>query len=282
MRLRNKLSRRAQVTWAIAVAVMFGGGWLLIWKWPHLKLQYVIAFASPDLKSAMAKRAPRLDLPEETPSHWIPIDLGLVSLSLPTPIEKIEAQGHCGVSIKTQGLHILIGDLFKGREIRDGTGPSLGLRLYANGKWRDAGFMEFSHAAQSASSADFHWNNSLDEVFALRHLLIVKLLNGQVDTRLFSSRNAQGMVSIFRNHKSADGDVDFLTVLAATNDERDYVNLWCIFPPNAGEHEIPNLLASIRFPDEKYGGSADNLAQHIASIVSKWVASTQPAQPAQP
>lgn len=279
MKLRNKLSRRAQVISAIAVALVFGGGWLVVWKWPHLKLRYVIARTSPELRAAMAKRAPRLDVPKDPPSHWIPIDLGIASISVPPPIEKIEAQGRTGVLIKARGVHIQIGDLFKGREIGEDPRAGLLFRLYSNGHWRAVGFMEFSRTAHSASSADFRWDNSWEELLALQQLLIVKMSRGQVDTRLFSTPHTQGMVSVFLNQKSADGDVDFLPVLAAPNDERDYVLLWCHFPANTGGHAIPELLASIRFPNERYGGSDEDLARHIASIATTQPASTQPAQP---
>lgn len=227
----------------------------------------------------MAKRAPRLDVPKDPPSHWIPIDLGIASISVPPPIEKIEAQGRTGVLIKARDVHIQIGDLFKGREIGEDPRAGLLCRLYSNGHWRAVGFMEFSRTAHSASSADFRWDNSWEELLALQQLLIVKMSNGQVDTRLFSTPHTQGMVSVFPDQKSADGDVDFLSVFAARNDERDYVLLWCYFPPNTGGRSIPALLASIRFPDERYSGTAEDLARHIDTLVRNWASSTQPAQP---
>lgn len=224
-------------------------------------------------------RAASLELSETAPANWISVNLGLLSLSVPPPIEWIEPRRQLGVCFKGGHITIETLDLLHARGVVEGAKADQGFELFSNGSWRSAGYMEYAHAARLASSLDFRWNSSLEEVLSLQHLLAFKAICGSVHTRLFSTRDVFGMVSVFENQKAAQGDIDYVGIFVAPTDERDHVILWCSFPPKTGVRDVPNLIASIRFPMERYSGSAEELAQHIATIVANWTSSTQPAQP---
>lgn len=280
MKVRNKISRRAQVISAIAVAIVFGGGWLVVWKWPHLNLRFAIARASPELRAAMAKTASTLTMPNGVPAGWIPIDLALVEISVPPPVERIEAKDHTGIFIKLKNLEIYTGDLLAGRELVDDARARTSLRLFSNGNWRSADFVEYARAAHLASSTDFRWGFSLDEVYAMQQFLLFKGLNRVGDTRLFRGPHATGMVTLNHITSQPTGEeFGIVRILATTHDERDYVNLSCKFPSQAGAREIPTMLASFRFPNERYRGTSEDLARHIATLVTNPTATSQPAQP---
>jgi len=281
MRLKNKLSRRTQVISAIVVALVFGCGWLAVWKWPHLKLRYSIARATPAMKTAMASRAKWLSLPDSSPSDWIPLDLRIATLSIPPPIKRIESRESTGLCIYADDLEICIPGYSLGRSISEDMKAAGDLRILGKDEhWRDVEFVEFSQAAGLASSADFRWSLSLEQVFALQQLLFFKAMGGSGTNHLYKGPDTKGVIKWvwaasnphIEGHSSA-------AVYAASNDDRDSIVVWCVMKTQSADRLLPGLVASIRFPEKRYRGSAEELARHFATIVTVPPSTSHPAQP---
>ncbi len=281
MKLRNKISRRAQLISAIAVALFFGGGWLMVWKWPHLKLRYMMFRAAPELKAAMAKRAQWLTLPDSVPAAWIQLDLGIVSLDLPGSIEKFETKDSKAVIIDTSLLSVVVPEYFSGREISEDLRNAHAQLLGPKDRWRDAGYVEFCHAAGFASSDDFRWDLSLDEVHSLQHLLFFKAMNAGEFTKTFhfDGPYSKGIMTWVPPGALSNFQFGYAPTYAAAMDDQDSVVFWFMPKSAGGEHLVAAVISSVRFPEKRYCGSAEDLTRHLESLATKMVAATQPAQP---
>lgn len=281
MRLKNKLSRRAQVISAIVVALVFGCGWLAVWKWQHIKLRYMLARAAPALQKAMATRAKWLAVPESVPADWNQIDLGIVALSVPSPIRKIETKNSKSVSIDTAEIRIYIHDFFVGRRTLEEFRTHSQLRLLdPTGVWRDAGYIEYCHAAGFASSDDFRWTLSLDQVLSLQQLLLFKAMNaGIYETYHFDGPNSKGLMTWAPPGSNVGSGFGHVWIVAIDNAAHDAIVMWCTPYVSGGDKMAAAIVESLRFPAKRYHGSAEDLTRHAEALALEVAATSRPAQP---
>jgi len=269
----GKLSRRTQVVSAIAVALLFGGGWLAVWKWPHLRLMYRLRSLSPSLRESLAVSAEVMTLPGMPPVEWRVVDLGVLSVAVPEGAIEIQQQGRTGVLIQGADFELDIPDLLSGRLLADEAQSDGRLRLLQpDGRWKRVGFMTYSVAAHGASTGAFRWSMSPEQVYFLEQLLFLKAVHSQGsqgDTFVFSTADVHGVVAY---PSGAGGDVrvgSLASVWVSAVDDRDCAVFY--FKANESARTLGNVLASIRFPAMAFRGGPKAVEQRIKALLDEHV-----------
>ena len=232
------------------------------------------------MQAAWSKSVTRLPISSGGWDQWERIDLGVCSLCVPPGDIEVEAVGPTGVRIRMPSWQIDIPDLLLGRRLSADAQAGGQLRLLSrNGEWRPVSFRSFRRRAHFATSADFRWSMSGDQVWELEQLLYFKAIHAQGmqgETQFVGHQHAEIVIT-----SSSKGDA--ASIWASPRNDRDSV----VFQVHIRDRDAFawGIFAaySIRFPDRPFPAEGAALERHIQSLVesyrSKRNSMSQPAQP---
>lgn len=256
---------RLQWLAVLAIISIFGGGAAVSWKWSHIQFWYrfhsnLSGDSSVDFRKGMV-----VEIPRNAPEDWIPVDLGILALSIPATLEDCETTAQGGLSIRTCSFAIAFESIVAGRELMHDHDRDL-RQLLPDGTYAPISFMEYATRATLAGAEDFRWLSTSRELWQLKeHLMFKALLPGQ-HTRtavVFRGYFAKGVIQYVDAARPRAA-----TLSMAPYDDRDLAVFSVVPTEEAPDHVVFEVAASVRFPEVPFGGSRQALDAWVVRQVA--------------
>jgi len=276
-RERN-LSRRAQSIAVAAVLLVFGGGWLAIWKSPHIQFRYRMARLDPAVRAAINTPVTDVPLPGDAPANWTRVDLGICRVAVPGRIRAVAPSETMGVRIETDQCELWVPDLLIGQRLAEqGAREGWPRELLGEIAWTGVAHLAYFMSAYQATEADFSWWMSVAEMWALEQRLAVKALDPAARigrTQTFRNNRVLGLV--------VDPEFDAKPATSAPTPDRpggygciqaasilaDGVVVLYVRAPGGGKI-LPEVAASIRFAEHAGAWDAAAVRRRIDSLLDE-------------
>lgn len=263
---------RLQWLAGLAVVLIFGGGAAIVWKWSHIKVWYRLHSSTSQISVADLRKGSLVEIRREAPSDWIPVDLGIVALAIPSPIRECKMGANGGLTIATGSCTITFTSISAGRALLSGREQDL-QQLLPDGTYAPISFVDYATRAALAGSEDFRWLSSQRELWQFEGLLLFKALMPGEAVRpalVFRGFYTKGLIQ----YRDPDRRRTAMLTISPY-DDGDLVIFQVEPAGRASDDVVFQVAASVRFPGAAHDGSPaalDALVERQVTVLRGFIA----------